>query len=264
MNRRIEVHLLTYNEQDILPYTLRHYGSFAHKIVIHDSFSTDRTREIANEFSVEIQDFDMGGVVSDQLMRELKNNCWKNSDADWVIVCDADEFVYFPPERLFPEGMGQQLAAQKYLSLYERMGISIARSQGWQMCSDDYPKGDGQIYDELQYGAKDDLWYSKCALFQPHAVREMRYGAGAHDCRPVLANGQQCGNPPSPALPTNYLLHYKHIGPIAREIERADAYRARLSALNIEKHWGNREPGATFVPKQRSQIRAALRRVIFQ
>lgn len=262
MSKSIEVHLLTYNEEEILPYTLRHYSQIASRIVIHDSFSTDRTREIAAQFGVEIMDFDMGGVVNDQLMRDLKNNCWKGTNADWVIVADADEFAYFP---LGSVGRRTQFAAsQDYLSLYERMGIAVARAQGWQMYSDTLPTREGQIYDELRYGAKDDLWYSKSVLFSPKHVREMRYGAGAHDCYPILVSGCQCGNPPAPALPTHYLLHYKWIGPVERLVQRADAYRSRLSSLNVQKQWGNMKPGAQYVADILQQIKPQLKRVIFQ
>ena len=92
----VEVHIVTYNEERILPWTLRHYGTFAARIVVHDSFSTDRTREIAWKAGAEVIDWDTVGQVNDQLLSELKNSCWLGTKAQWVIVCDADEFLWFP------------------------------------------------------------------------------------------------------------------------------------------------------------------------
>ena len=93
---KIQVHILAFNEEDILPYTLRHYSQFATKIIVHDSFSTDRTREICKDYGAEVRDWDTGGVLNDNLSRELKSTAWIGTDADWVITADADELIYFP------------------------------------------------------------------------------------------------------------------------------------------------------------------------
>jgi glycosyltransferase involved in cell wall biosynthesis len=47
---KIHCHLLTRNEQHILPYSLRHYATFCERIFVHDMGSTDGTLEIAKSF----------------------------------------------------------------------------------------------------------------------------------------------------------------------------------------------------------------------
>ena len=34
--------------------------------------------------------------VNDIKYAELRNSCWKGTNADWVIVCDLDELLWFP------------------------------------------------------------------------------------------------------------------------------------------------------------------------
>ena len=58
---RIEAHIISFNEERIIPYTLRHYLSFCSRVILHDSFSTDGTRQIAEKLGAEVKDFDTGG-----------------------------------------------------------------------------------------------------------------------------------------------------------------------------------------------------------
>src|SRR6188768_2460656 len=91
----VEVHLLCFNEAEILPFTLMHYATFAERIIVHDGFSTDRSREICLEHGAEVRDFHSDGV-NDILFKKLKETCWIGTDADWAVTADADEFIYFP------------------------------------------------------------------------------------------------------------------------------------------------------------------------
>jgi len=78
---KIEAYIVTYNDERILPYTLRHYKQFA-DIIIVDNNSSDRTIDIATESGVIVRSGDMPDELNEFKLVEIKNNCWKDSDAD--------------------------------------------------------------------------------------------------------------------------------------------------------------------------------------
>ncbi len=123
------VYLFCWNEEDLLPYTLRHYARFADKIVVLDNNSTDSSQDIVNQFAanlkkknqllqkpqikkkkaiherinrgveVELRVLDTKGVYPEQWMQKWRNSNWKEARGqyDWAIVVDMDEFVHFDP-----------------------------------------------------------------------------------------------------------------------------------------------------------------------
>ncbi len=117
------VYLFCWNEEDLLPYSLRHYARFADKIVVLDNNSTDSSQDIVNRFAanqklqksqikkkaihkqinrgteVELRVVDTKGVYPEQLMTEWRKLYWKEARGqyDWAIVADMDEFVHFDP-----------------------------------------------------------------------------------------------------------------------------------------------------------------------
>ena len=251
---KIDITILAYNEERIIAYAIRHYQTFARRIVVYDGRSTDRTREIARAMGAEVVDWDTGDCLNDQMALDLKNTCWKGSDADWVGLFDADELFYCP------RGVEETLAA------YEAQGLAMVRPYGWNMISDDWPTTSGQIYDEIQHGARyDSLWgYGKPVFFRPALVRETGFNVGAHDSKTVLVDGTRLpsiverpfSNPPA------YLLHYKWIGPTGAIVEQLRVQRSRLSADNVAKHWGDYQEPIAFEHQARADIRARLELVI--
>lgn len=251
-----EVHLLCYNEQAILPYTLRHYRTFADRIIVHDSFSTDDSRKIATSFGAEVRDWDTGGQINDQLARELKNNCWKTwkgAQADWVVTADADEFIHFPTRRV-----------QDTLNRLWDLGIAVVKPIGWELYSETFPTGPGQIYDEIRMGMRDDYWYGKPILFSPKRIIDMGFHCGAHDCSPYYQSGYSPGSMrhQTPTEPHVYLLHCKHLGPVERIAKEYDEDRKRLAPINVEHGWGNFEPGMKHAQDKRARIKANLVEII--
>ena len=91
----ITIYTITYNEQFILPHFIKWYrDKFPDcRIVIYDNESTDNTVGIAYENNCEVVFYSTNNKLTDSKYLEIKNNCWKDANTDWVVVCDADEFL---------------------------------------------------------------------------------------------------------------------------------------------------------------------------
>ena len=90
---KVTVYSFCWNEKVILPHFLKHYD-WADKIIIYDNYSDDGSQEIIKSHpKTELRLFDTGGYQHERLTQKIKNNCWRGDDADWVVVCDMDEFL---------------------------------------------------------------------------------------------------------------------------------------------------------------------------
>lgn len=244
------VHILGFNEQDILPFTFRHYATFCDRMILHDGGSTDRSREIAKEYGAEVRDFITDGV-NDAMFKRLKETCWHGTDSTWAITCDADEFIYFP------RGSFHTLGS------YEANRVAVVKPRGFEMFSDSMPALDrGQIYDQIADGAEDAKWYAKPILIQPALIKDLIFSAGSHTCWANLKDGSKVLDPQIPSDPETYLLHYHQIGGIERITTRYTGQQSRHSETNRKNRWGNFSPARQHAEEKRAAITAKLRRVI--
>lgn len=212
---KIEAHLLHWQEKDIMPYVIKHYRSFCDEIIIHDNHSKDGSAEMAKELGCTVIPFG-SDFFDDGINRDVKNSCWKGSKADWVIVADFDEL-------LFVDGYNER----NQLKWYKELGITIPKTYGWQIMSDDWPAYNiTEILNGFHFGN-----YSKNILFDPNDIKDINYGPGAHECKP---NGNIVT---SDSL--LYVLHYKHIGGVQRTIDRYRVLQKRLSKQNRKMGWGS-------------------------
>jgi len=87
----LTIALPTKNEERNLPECLRAIGrDFAKRVVLLDSGSTDRTREIAAEFGAEVLDFRWNGRFPKKRNWFLREH---TPETEWVLFLDADEFL---------------------------------------------------------------------------------------------------------------------------------------------------------------------------
>ena len=87
--------ILTYNEEIHIARCLENVCSFSKKVIIVDSPSTDRTREIAESFNrqdhlVEIVEHKYPGNQAEQFNWTIDN---VKIDTEWVLRIDADEYL---------------------------------------------------------------------------------------------------------------------------------------------------------------------------
>lgn len=201
----VEAHVLAFNESETIHLTIKHYRSICDRIVIYDNFSTDSTREIAEALGCEIRPFGIAGVLDDKEYLKVKNHCFKGSDADWVIICDADEILYVTAQDL------------KTATFYDR---TIFKTHGWNVFSNEMPK---ESWAEITTGIPDSN-YSKLILFNPQKIKEINYVPGCH-----VANPKGDVRFSEEVLT---LFHYKHVGGAKRIADRHALYNSRLSDWN--------------------------------
>jgi len=83
----LSVAIITYNEEDIIGRTLEAVKDIASEIVVVDSHSTDRTREIAESYGAKVFVEDWKGYSGQ------KNSALEKCSQEWVLFLDADEVV---------------------------------------------------------------------------------------------------------------------------------------------------------------------------
>lgn len=203
MAARVDAHIIAWNEAETIALTIKHYKKFCRNIFIYDNHSDDDTVKISLAMGCQVRIFGHVGVLDDREYTNLKNNCWKGSDADWVIVVDADE-IFIPPSPW-------------------NIDVTVYKTYGWNVHSPEMPTDN---WLEITTGLHDPN-YSKICCFNPKQVHEIGYVHGCHVAKPkgniVYSNGEFL------------LLHYRNVGGPYRLANRHALYRKRLSDWNI--HW---------------------------
>lgn len=218
---KIHAYLLCWNEIDIMPLVIKHYDKFCDKITIMDNWSTDGSDKLAESLGCEVVKFGTK-FFDDQENMNVKNNCWRGSNADWVIVADFDEVLFHSYKEM-------RFAIEYFAN------ATIIKTIGWQIMSDEWPAND---LTEITHGYEFKN-YAKSICFSPKHITDIGYGPGAHE-----ANPQGLVNWSAESL---YVLHYKHIGGVQRTIDRYREYQKRMSKNNRKMGWGchyNRTPAS--------------------
>lgn len=207
---RIVLYFINWNDSFYFPFIKEHYGKFCERIVMGDNNSSDNSVELAKQLGFEVVKFG-GDNLNDQHYIDFKNNCWKectDKGIDYVIVCDADEFVIIPN-----------------LKLSEACPECI----GYNMISEDLPY---KSVFEINTGAYSE-GYSKQVVFSPDRTKEINFVHGCHKNNKVLLNKE-----PWDKRDTVKLYHYRQIGGVQRMIDRHAVYRDRMSPFNNRHKMG--------------------------
>jgi hypothetical protein len=211
----IHVYTITYNEEVLLPFFINHYrNSFTNcKITIYDNESTDKTVEIAKNENCEVINYSTGDKLTDSKYLEIKNNCWKNSESDWVIVCDCDELIQVNYKQLIEE---------------EKIGTNIIKPIGYSIMNYD----DNLTLDQMEFGFR-DVGFDKSILFNKKYINEINYGPGCHHSYPIPKKDS------SIIYNKNIykLIHYKYLYP-NYTVNRHKLFANRLSSENKIRGWG--------------------------
>lgn len=220
-NLTIELYLLCFNEQKMIPHTLNYYSHFCSQITIFDNDSSDDSVKLIQNFdkNIIIKRLDTNGEHREDILRETRNSCWKGSTADYVIVCDMDEFLYH-------ESLLEKLAEAK------EKKVAIPIVVGYNMRANQYPENYSKlITEQVQHGVKDRR-FDKSIVFDPKQVKNINFRPGSHLCYPEFYKDLVVDD-----LVEFKLLHYKYLD---RDYlySRHQEYSKRLSSINRENKWG--------------------------
>jgi glycosyltransferase involved in cell wall biosynthesis len=216
----ITLYTFLYNEEHILPYFLKHYSQYVNKIVVYNNQSTDNSIQILNDWKeceIEIREFNTDNHYDEQTLMDLKNNCWKGDDSDYVIVCDMDELLYHP-------NLGEFIKKQGLVDYFTPTGYHMIGEE----IPTDYTK---QIYEIIKNGTPDNQ-YNKNVLFKRSNITETNYSPGAH--RSKFNGTTNLINCEDQDLK---LLHYKWLSP-EYVADKHIHYGERRSQDSINKGWG--------------------------
>ena len=160
----IHAHILAFNEEKILPFTLDYYSSFCKKIFIYDNMSTDSSDEIYGQYpKVIVKKWNSNNEINELNYIEIKNTAYKisrNDKADWVIVCDCDEFLYHP-------------TLLEKLESYKRLGVTVPLVNGHDMVSEKFPEYDGGfITEKIKTGSDVYEPFCKKIIFNPKSNKD--------------------------------------------------------------------------------------------
>jgi Glycosyl transferase family 2. len=213
---RVHVYTVCWNEQDLLPFFLEHYSAFAERIVVFDNYSTDASPEIVRACDcAELRSFDTDGTFNEEANIQIKNTAYRESlgEADFVVVVDADEFVFHEDILGVLDG-------------YRRAGVTLPQMQGYDMVSWRFPNRTKAITEAVRQGRVNPMYAKRCVF---HPSLDINFDLGAHSCMP---RGDVVESSPELSL-----LHYHYVGYL-RSIRKHRERRGRLSGFNVEHRAG--------------------------
>lgn len=88
MSKLLSVCMIVKDEQEVLDRCLKSISTLADEIIIIDTGSTDRTKEIALQYTKHVYDFEWCNDFS-----AARNESLKFATSNWILVLDADEYV---------------------------------------------------------------------------------------------------------------------------------------------------------------------------
>ncbi|WP_207632814.1 glycosyltransferase family 2 protein [Foetidibacter luteolus] len=199
---KIDIFTFAHNEELTLPITVAFYRKKFRdcNIIVYDNESTDNTVALARQLGCEVRPFITHGTYDDKALANLKNTCWKSSNADWVIVCDMDELVDVREEDL------RDTNATIITTIMCNV-ISLIH---------------GRFYPNNK---------DKIRLFKRCAIREINWEVGCHNEHIVPNEGFEVIKSGGFTCYHIKWLSFQYV------VERHKAFAKRLSAQNIRNRW---------------------------
>ncbi|MCL1915330.1 MAG: glycosyltransferase family 2 protein [Desulfovibrionaceae bacterium] len=226
----LEILTMWYNEAFLAPFFLKHY-SYADKItLLYDSDTTDNTLEIVKTcHNVHVIPFQFPDMMDSGQKRDLLNAQYKQTQCDWVLCVDADEFVFYKTNENFCYDVNMFLAAHpKYDLFYVRLYQVYRHAYDTDLDPDMYPvpqrrHGDPNVTEG------ENAWYNKPILARKGL--DMHWTVGCHKIEFSTS---------LTVSPVGLLgAHWAMADPAFAVERRVKNRKARQSKNNLAKEWGN-------------------------
>ena len=168
----VNIYLLCFNEEVLIPHTVFHYRKFLPncKIIIYDNESSDKSVEVAKSLECEVVSWSSAGINDTQKKSEIHNNCWKHAQCDWIICADMDEWLCITEEDLNLETVKQTTILK--INGYDMIGTSTTLD----LNDIDLHKIDRCCENKYE---------SKHLCFNKKYIKEINYDHGNHNIKPI-------------------------------------------------------------------------------
>ena len=228
---KIELYTCTWNEEFQLPFALQYWQRLITpeselKCTVFDNMSDDRTLDILSQYDwITVKQFDTNGEMNEDVLTYIRNNCWKGSKADWVMMVDLDEVFY----------------AKDIISELQKMkqqGVAVVACQWYALIGDDVPtyRDDmllhqqiGRAYKQRMNHRQGQGDFGKLQLFDPKKVSTMNYSVGMH-----------IAYPDAPIMPNFniYQIHFDKGYGIQWKIQKRRELWDRMAMSQKQKGYG--------------------------
>lgn len=130
----LSVCLIAKNEESNLPLCLASLRTLADEIIVVDTGSKDRTREIARLFGAKVFDFPWNGNFSD-----ARNESLRHASCRWILVMDADEVLSPLDHARLKALLAEKSKAPNALAIVTRNYMLQVNREKWQPNDGRYP-----------------------------------------------------------------------------------------------------------------------------
>src|SRR5690349_5060178 len=119
--------IITYQEEELLPRALDSLWKVCQEVILVDSFSTDKTLEIAKQYRCTIFNHEFDNH------RDQKNRAIEHCNNEWILLLDADEYLNDKLTQALQGQLINQLHGQKVDALgFPRYNILDGEGpRGW-------------------------------------------------------------------------------------------------------------------------------------
>lgn len=214
MKNPVEIHIIAYNEEIMLPFTIAHYRKMFinPRIIVWNNESVDNTVGIALREGCFVRDFKTDGM-NDTIQSKIKSEAVLNCESDWCLVIDCDE---------------ECLINLDDLDELNSRGVNLVQFEGWNIFDNKMSPWEVNPPMGIQ-----DSGYSKPVLLKGGVFETVQFAPGAHT---LIKLNPKIGYELNMSKNEYKLLHYKHWS-CEYNINRSKELGARQSADNLKyKH----------------------------
>jgi len=131
--KTISLCMIVKNEEKFLEQCLQSVQGLVDEIIIVDTGSTDKTKEIARRFTDKVYDFQWCDDFS-----AARNESLKHATGDWILVLDADEVIDPADIPIIKEALYEPYSSYNLITKNYSNSSSVS---GWQVADDQFSRG---------------------------------------------------------------------------------------------------------------------------